>query len=72
MKTILPVLFAAFAVAGCASSRTISLVTVDAGPYQRDAALIERGLQRQNRGDFDCEVQQDTLIICDGVHHRLR
>lgn len=72
MKTILPILFAAFALAGCASSRPISLVTVDAEAYQRDAALIERGLQRQNRSDFNCEVQQDTLIICDGVHHRLR
>ena len=64
--------FAALALAGCASSRTISLVTVDAGPYQSDAALIERGLQRQNRSDFDCEVQRDTLIVCDGVRHRLR
>jgi hypothetical protein len=72
MKTIMPVLFAALTVAGCSSSRPITVVAVDAEPYQRDAALIERGLQRQNRSDFDCEVQQDTLIICDGVHHRLR
>lgn len=72
MKTILPVLFVALAIAGCASSRTIPVVAVDAESYQRDAALIERGLVQQNRSDFDCEVQQDTLIVCDGVHHRLR
>ncbi len=72
MKTILPVLFAALAIAGCASSRTIPVVAVDAEPYQRNAALIERGLVQQNRSDFACEVQRDTLIICDGVHHRLR
>ncbi len=72
MKTILPVLFAALAVAGCASSRTIRVVAVDAEPYQRNAALIERDLELQNRRDFDCEVQQSTLIVCDGVRRRLR
>jgi hypothetical protein len=71
-EKILPVLFAAFALASCASSRPITMVAVDAEPYQRDAALIERGLERHNRTDFDCEVQHDTLIVCDGVKHRLR
>ena len=70
MKTILPVLFAAFALAGCASSRPITMV--DANAFIRDAALIEQRLQRQNRSDYDCEVQPDTLIVCEGVHHRLR
>ncbi|HSM70199.1 MAG TPA: hypothetical protein VK851_01525 [Anaerolineales bacterium] len=72
MKIILPIFFAALAVAGCASSRPTTVVAVDAEPYQRDAALIERSLQQQNRSDFDCEVQRDTLTVCDGVHHRLR
>jgi len=72
MKTILPVLFAALAVAGCASSPTIRVVAVDAEPYQRYAALIERDLERQNRRDFDCVVQQNTLILCNGVRRRLR
>jgi PBP1b-binding outer membrane lipoprotein LpoB len=72
MKQIILVLFATLVVAGCASSRTVPLETVDAGAYLRDAAIIERKLEQQNRSQFDCIVQEDTLIVCDGVHHRLR
>ena len=71
MKPLLPVLFAALALTGCAASRTVPLKDAAAGPFIRDAALIERRLEQQNRSDYDCDVQPDTLIVCDGVHHRL-
>ncbi len=72
MKRMIPVLIAASAVAGCASPRPVPLETVSAGAYLRDAEIIERRLERHNRSAFDCIVQNDTLIVCDGVHHRLR
>ncbi|HMB46793.1 MAG TPA: hypothetical protein VKN63_00805 [Afifellaceae bacterium] len=72
MKLFLPVLFVTLGLAGCATSPPVTVVTTDAGPFIRDAALIEQRLERQNRSDYDCGVQPDTLIVCDGVHHRLR
>jgi hypothetical protein len=46
MKSILPVLFTAFTVAGCASSRPTTMVDVDTSAFMRDAALIEQRLER--------------------------
>lgn len=72
MKAIVFMVFAALIVAGCASSRPVSTYNVHEGPYLRDAAIIERDLESQNRSDYDCQVQGDTLIVCDGVRHQIQ
>jgi hypothetical protein len=72
MKTLIPVTFAAFVVAGCASPRQLPTYGVSDGAYLRNAATIERNLEKQNQRDYDCQVQDDTLIVCNGVRHQVQ
>lgn len=71
MKHIPPVVAATLVLAGCASSRPVPVNDAPAAPLIRDAATIERGLEDQNRSDYDCQVQPDSAIVCDGVRHRV-
>lgn len=71
MKTLVPILATTLALAGCASSRPIPVTDTAAAPLLSDAAKIEHGLERQNRRDYDCQVQTDAAIVCDGVRHRV-
>ncbi|HSM41933.1 MAG TPA: hypothetical protein VK862_14365 [Afifellaceae bacterium] len=72
MKSILAVTLVAVIIAGCAASRPVTTYSVNEGPYLRDAAVIEHGLEKQNRSDYDCQVQDDTLIVCDGVRNQIQ
>ncbi len=47
------------------------LEMVEAGPYERDAAVIEHGLIRQNKTPYQCDVQNDTAILCQGVRRKV-
>ena len=55
------------ALAGCAGFPTPPVDIVDAGPIERDAAGIEHGLIKANKSTYQCDVQKDTSILCQGV-----
>ena len=71
MKTLISILATTLGLAGCASSRPVPVTDTAAAPLLRDAAKIEYGLERQNRHDYDCQVQTDSAIVCDGVRYRV-
>ena len=72
MKSMLTVGLFAIALGGCAAGfPTPPLETVEAGPYERDAAIIEHGLIRENRRPYLCDVQSDSAILCQGVDRKV-
>ena len=72
MRNMLTVCLLAVGLAGCAAGfPTPPLEMVEAGPYERDAAIIEHGLIRENRTPFLCDVQNDTAILCQGVDRKV-
>ena len=68
MRHVLTVCLLTVGLAGCSGGfPTPPLEMVEAGPYERDAVVIEHGLIRQNRTPYQCDVQKDTAILCQGV-----
>ena len=58
--------------AGCAGFPPPPIETVDAGPVERDAAVIEHGLIRENRSPYQCGVRRDASILCQGVRANIQ
>lgn len=71
MKKILLAGLMAATVTGCAGFPEPPVELVDAGPYMRDAAIIEHGLIRANQSPYQCDVRYDSSILCQGVRRRL-
>ena len=72
MRHVLTVCLLTVGLAGCGGGfPTPPVEVVDAEPYDRDAAVIEHGLVRENRTPYQCDPQKDTAILCQGVKRKL-
>lgn len=71
MKRMLVAGLFTIALAGCAGFPDPPVEMVEAGPYERDATLIEHGLIRENDSPYQCGVRHDTSILCQGVRRKV-